>query len=475
MVKTSKKINTLLTFATLFGGSAFFGSSALAAENADIKVEEKKAYENKFKFSGDVTSVSRVGFNINQSRNLNKANFNVPTETFSALKLSLRGGYEFVANEHHLGINLGMMLAGIIGDSTRRDTGGSSLATYIGFYRGVSGKYNFPDGNQNHTRYFMLDIANVSYSYGDYFGIQIGRAPFAYGGWISGYMDGVQVYSKAIPNTTLWAYATNLRGNNAGLFLKDFRYVNGIYDTVTGRSTGYYIFAGGAAVKYQWLDIRPELYAQVARYIMPQINFTVNSNPDFNNQGFNSRTQLVFSYVHNFEDAQRLTSGYNNYRDPNHTIGTGGSALFLRQTFMYDNHYAGAAFLKNFDNPNELIGSYGDPYGFSLWTNSVYYFSGWSNALMRDATNAFVFVGGSYLDKSLSWDITYRYTNAARAYEQSVQILLNYVLKKVYSFKVTFEFYRETTRAGYTLAGVVTPRDVATDRSSMIAYVGYKF
>ncbi|STP14172.1 outer membrane protein [Helicobacter mustelae] len=433
---------------------------------------QSEALEIKNKLSGSAASSSKIGLNINQSpTKVNPAEGILPTESFSVIRANVDYIFSLTHEGHYFDILLGGSFGGVVYDSTKNLVGGSQIYKYIGYWAGVANTKG--PGNKD-TRNYILYNANVFYRYDRYFSIRIGRFGLDIGDWQRGFREGVDIRSQAIPNTTLWFFATNKGAAVAkgGPWLRDFRYIN-VNDTKGdwdyGR--GFWLFGTGAQVIYKNFTIHPMFYAQDSRFVSPTLDIIYNFRPDFDGKGFNFKTQVVGMYAYYLRGAWHLDASLDNFQ-PETKIKGGGGSLFIKQTFFYDNYEFGAALYTTFSDPHQFFGG-ANPTGFDSFTGTIYQFTTWNNVFRKDAHTGWAFVGGSH--KDLTWRVVGRYTNATRAQEQSVLCSFTYKFTKNFEGNFTIQYYGLTTKAGHLLGTKRLLQDTYSDRSSIRTSLVYFF
>lgn len=449
-------------------------------------------YSFDYKFNAQAQSFSKFGFN-NDKINLNTGKF--PTESYSFLNAGLDFdfdfGYGFVGS-------LGGYVGGIVFENTK-----FAQTTSKGFYNPDGVIYNLfgfwtnSDGkgtaNTHSAKYYSLINLNIGYQYDKYIKLKIGR--FKLGGdlgtdWLTSYVQGMATSSKVIPLTTLWAFAINKRAFVGYQWFKDFKIINP--NLPFDKGPGFYIYAGGANITYKNINLNAYIYAQDSRFIAPGFRLRYDTNEDFQSQGFRSKSEFLGLFMNHLKPSMRKTTGYNNYpigvtgltqsyfrvgKNIVPKIGKGGIAVMFKQTFYINYYDFGMILYKNFGNPNEFLGSIGDPTGLDNWDNSVYDGSTWNNTFRRDALSGFLFFDGSY--GKLTYNILTRLTHAKRANEETFSITLSYMFSHKINAGIKFEYYNNTTFEGYALGippkAVTLNATTSEDRSFIETFINYVF
>ncbi|PAF44253.1 outer membrane family protein [Helicobacter sp. 11S02596-1] len=431
-----------------------------------------------YQVNGQVQNTSKFGFNNDR---IDPKAGKYPTDSFSVLTASLGINMDLGAG---FSVGLAGTVGGMVFDNTKfqKTTEGQILNpdglswNYFGFWPGYD--YLSP-ATARTAKDYIIQNAFISYQYDRYIQIKGGRFSVP-GDWLSGYIQGLQIESQAIPYTRLWAFSTNRRASLGGKWLKDFKYMNQNIPVDNGK--GFYVYAGGADVKYKHFNIHPYIYAQDSRFIAPGFHLTYDTTPDFKFDGFRSKTEVIFLYMRHVGPALSKSTSYNNfdaYLYPGGaTAGKGGESLLIRQTFEINHYNFGAILYKNFRNPNEFVTPYGDPIGFDNYDNSVYDSAAWNNVFRRDAINGFLFAGGKYTQ--LGWLFVARYTHTPRAVEEAVSVSVDYKFPLNITAGFKLEYYNNTTFKGYTLgysSNKPKPLDhkVTQDRSFVSTYIQHNF
>ncbi|PAF52770.1 outer membrane family protein [Helicobacter sp. 13S00477-4] len=433
-----------------------------------------------YNISGQVQNWSKFGFNNNK---IDTINGKYPTDSFSVISASLGIELQLGAG---FKAGLGGTVGGLVFDNTKfqHTTTGElydpqGLAwNYFGFWPGPDYRSQI---SARTTRNYLFQNAFISYQYDKYIEAKIGRFSIP-GDWLSGYIQGLWLQSSAIPHTKIWAFTTNKRASLGGKWLKDFKYMN--QNIALDNGKGFYMYSLGADFKYKNFGIQAYVYAQDSRFIAPGLHLTYDTNPNFNLEGFRSKTEIIYLFMQHVGQALNKTTSYNNYDIFLYTgpqlAGKGGQSLMIRQSFDINNYSFGAIVYKNFGNPNEFLTPYGDPTGFDNYDNSVYDSTAWNNVFRRDSINGFIFASGKYTH--WSWGFLGRITHSPRADEQAVSLNFDYKFPLNITAGIKLEYYNNTTFRGYTLGytshqpkPMPLQSNVTQDRSYVSTYISHNF
>ncbi|PAF46788.1 hypothetical protein BKH46_06090 [Helicobacter sp. 12S02634-8] len=446
-----------------------------------------KAFDSQF--HGSVSSFSKLGFN-NHKADLSSGRF--PTESYSFLNAGMDFNFGL---GYGFNLGLGGYVGGVVYDGSKQVqttqhtplNPDGIIYNLFGFW---SGSNAATPATAHNAKYYTLTNAYLGYQYADDFVFKIGR--FKLGGdlgtdWLTSYVQGLALSSGAIPHTKLWFFTINKRAFVGGSWFKDFKYINPNLAVDNGK--GFYIYAGGANITYKNFNINAYIYAQDSRFIAPGFRAKYDQKPS---PHFGFKTEILGLFMTHFAPGMRKTSGFNNYPQgsagsPQHyettipalmpTIGKGGVSLMFKQTSYVDIYDFGFVLYKNFGNPNEFLGSVGDPTGYDNWTNSVYDSATWNNAFRRDALDIFLFANASY--ERLKLGLLARLTHAKRADEQSLSLSMAYQFAHGIDAGFKAEYYNNTTFKGYTLglppSAVVLSQNISQDRSFIQTFINYQF
>ncbi|WP_095297455.1 outer membrane family protein [Helicobacter sp. 12S02232-10] len=446
-----------------------------------------------YKFYGSALSFSKLGFNHSKI-DLQKGKF--PTESYSFLDAGMRFDLDL---DYGFNAGIGGYVGGVAFDGTKfvKTTEGDFLNpngviyNLFGFWTGSNAT---GVASSRTAKYYSLTEANIGYKYLNRIDLKLGR--FKLGGdlgtdWLTSYVQGVGISSRIIPDTALWFFAINKRAFVGGSWFKDFKYINPNLPFDNGK--GFYIYAGGVNIRHKNINLNAYIYAQDSRFIAPGFRFKYDTKPDFNSQGFRSKTELLGLFMTHFKPGMRKTTGFNNYAigttglpdsyfqiGSNSSlphIGKGGISLMFKQTFYINAYNFGFLVYKNFGNPNEFLGSIGDPTGYDNWNNSIYDSSTWNNMFRRDSLSGFLFLNNSF--GKFSYGFLGRITHAPRANEQALSLSVNYLFFHNTNAGFILTYYNNTTFKGYTLGlppQVVTLKNtLSQDRSFIQTYINYNF
>lgn len=438
---------------------------------APISIYGGDASSFEYKVKGLVQNWSKFGLNDNK---INVTEGKYPTESFSILSAELGIDMNFGA-----GFSAEILGAagGFIFDNTKfqRNVEGNLFSpnglawSYFGYWQGFD---NSSTATARTARNFILRNAQIAYKYDKYIQIQIGRFQVP-GDWINGFVQGAYLQSWIIPHTKLWFWAANRRASYGGKWLREFRFLNTNIPAENDR--GFFVYKGGADVLYQNYSISPYILSQDARFFAPGVRLSYDTDPAFKSEGFRSKTEIAFLYMHHFGPALKKSTSSNNYKVGElSTAGKGGQSLLIKQRFDIDNYNIGLAIYKNFDNPNEFVASIGDPTGFDNYNASVYDGSGWNNVFRKDSISGFIFGGGNY--ERFSWGFLGRLTFAPRADEQTLAINFDYQFPRNIKAGIKAEYYGQTIKEGYIIrSSPALKKDVFQDRSSITTYITHNF
>lgn len=413
---------------------------------------------------GNLISSTRIGFS--NPYKVDKTTGIYPNNSFWSLATQLGIQGRFYKN---FGFGLKGVVGGVALDSTR-----------IGAKIFPS---NSTDNNSDvgeFTKVLMPawgEIINAYLSYeNETFGIKIGRYDFKNTDWFSGHNEGLGFYVN-IPTIKFWGLYSYARSSSNAEWLNHF-------DPRNASLNKFGIFAFGLDGIFQNLFYRPYIYYQPGSYLAGGIKLIYETN--FSND-WTSKTTLLTLSTSNAKRGRNLPSsqdwgfdGYFNLSNINiynplgyggRKRGYGGTTLFIRQDFFIKKYNFGGAVYKNFGNPNDLIGSYGDPTGINTWVYTAYDLSTWSDFFGKDAFNAFIFGGGKH-DK-FSWDILARITFSPRSNEQSLALILSYDLRKNININLRLEYMNDETKKGYLLSDTYLTSDNYTDKSFAFMYITY--
>ncbi|MCE3036459.1 outer membrane family protein [Helicobacter sp. faydin-H20] len=430
-----------------------------------------------YQVDGNFTSITRIGLSNNKKVDPKKAIY--PNNSFWALSTQLGFILNLLEKDHQLNIGIKGMVGGVGLDTTRKDsTLFPSNTTLNSNEIGKFSQIYMPAWGE-------IINAYLSYQYKEYFGIKLGRYSFTNLDWWSGHNQGAEFF---IGNENFKTYAvyTHARSSSGGEWLNHF-------DPRNGDLNLFGIFTFGIdynpLLKNQKLLLRYYSYYQPNAFFSTGFKVVWDSNKNFNYQGVNFKTTLLTLFSFHNKDASNKISGqdwgyetifdltsitpYNPSGYLGRTRGKGGITLFLREDILINRHNVGAGIYKNFGNPNDLIGSYGDPTGLNTWVYTLYGTGPtWSDFFSQDAFNVFLFGGGKY--NQFGWDLIARYTHSMRSNENSLALLLNYDITKHINLNLRLEWAGTTNHKGYLLSQTFLQKDVYTDKSMVFWYITAK-
>ncbi|PAF42545.1 outer membrane family protein [Helicobacter sp. 11S03491-1] len=443
------------------------------------------AYSFDYKVSGSAINFSKFGFN-NSRVDVNKGEY--PTESFvnltGTLQVDAKLGSGFSAG-------LGGAIGGQVYDSTKfvKDTNGN-LVTPYGLGYEYMGEWNgwFPNYYTNATsrnaKNYVIYNAYIDYQYEDIFHIIVGRYKSDMD-WFYQYTEGAKATLK-LGDFKFYAFTSWGRGIADGQWLYNFY-----------REKYYGVHALGVTYNHNGISAEPFVWFSPQTFSAPGVKLIYDTNPNFQGSGFRSKTTFIGMYVYQAQNNKygRYAPARYNTWDPyldggkwRGLQGPGGATILIKQQFDINNYNAGGGVYINIGNPNQNIGTFGNPIGIEQWTTSIYNigFAGINNITAANAVTVFLKGGGNY--GKFSWDLVGRVTTAPRANEQSLALYLDYQFTPHIQAGLKLEGFQETTKAGYnpgagllnTDGSVANPnfglsKARSQDRSHVMTHISYSF
>ncbi len=426
-----------------------------------------------YKIDANVSQVTRIGLSNNYKIDVDKGIY--PNNSFALFSSQLGATINLLeTDEHRVRFGIRGILAAVGLDTT---SGSKILPT----------DYNGIDSNGVFIRAYTpafaeLINAYLSYDYKDYFGIIGGRysfgAPDEVMGtdWWSGHNQGVRIYG-GIDNWKAYFIYVHTRSSSNLEKINHFDPQNRSVDKF-----GAFVLGVDGNIDINEnnnLFVRPYLYYQPGAYIDP--GFKVVHTIKNVGQRFDIKTTLLMLFAIHEKRAQNVLSDYDwgfnslvvNGQYLGRTHGKGGTALFLRSDVSYDNQHFGGGIYKNFGNPNDMIGSYGDPTGLNTWVYTAYSTGPtWSDFFSHDAFNIFALYGQKF-DK-WSYEVVGRYLFSPRSNENSIALLVNYDVSKNLNVYVRLEWAGTLNKPGFKLVETFLTKNVYTDKSMIFWYITAK-
>ncbi|PAF46774.1 hypothetical protein BKH46_06015 [Helicobacter sp. 12S02634-8] len=399
-----------------------------------------------YKVSGSAINFSKFGFN-NSKIDAKKGQY--PTESF----VNMTGTMQIDAQLFNgLSAGLGGAVGGQAYDSTKfaKDVNGN-LATPYGLGYEYMGEWNgwFPNYYTNATsrnaKNYIIYNAYLDYKYGDMFHIIVGRYKSDMD-WFYQYTEGAKATLK-LADFTFYAFTSWGRGIADGQWLYNFY-----------REKYYGVHALGVTYNHKGITAEPFVWFSPETFTAPGVKLIYDTNPNFGGDGFRSKTTFIGMYVYQAQNSKygRYAPARYNTWDPyldggkwKGLQGPGGGTILLKQEFDLNNYNFGGGIYLNIGNPNQNIGTYGNPIGVEQWTDTIYNigYAGINNITAADAFTAFLKGGASY--GQFSWDIVGRVTTAPRANEQSLALYLDYQFTHHIQAGIKLEYFNSATNAGY--------------------------
>ncbi|PAF53366.1 hypothetical protein BKH42_06520 [Helicobacter sp. 13S00482-2] len=408
-----------------------------------------------FDLTGSASAFSKIGFD---GRKYDPTNNIYPTDSYTSILGEMN--FEFKNITQGLDIVVGGMLNALVYDSTIHQGQGQGYpydfgTQYIGYWAGHSGL------EVQSPRFFMVHNAYINYDYEGFFGLKLGRYETSAQDWFTAFNQGGEFYGK-YENFKIWGMFSDARAS---------AYNDWFWDYGRFYTQGEPLVSGGIEFSKYGLSISPYYYYIPNSMNAPGFNITYDTNPDFKNVGFRSKTTIVmlFPFYSNTSSSTLDVIAFNE------VLGKNAQSLFIREQLYYDNYNFGAMIYKNFGNANGRIGVYGDPITYNIWTGSVYDFGpSLSNMVGKDALSGFLYVGQT-LDK-LNWKILGRLTSSPRADEQSLALYLDYDFNKKINAGFKLEYMQVNTHQGYQIGSTAPLKtENFSDRSHLMMHITHSF
>lgn len=443
------------------------------------------AYGFDYKVSGGAINFSKFGFN-NSSIDSSKGQY--PTESF----VNIMGKLQVDANiADGLSLGLGGAVGGQVYDSTKfvKDTNGNIPTPnglgyeYMGEWNQWYPDYYSPNATSRNAKNYIIYNAYLEYKPNDMLDVKVGRYESDMD-WFYQYTEGAQASLK-LGDFKLYGFTSWGRGIADGQWLYNFY-----------RLKRYGVHAVGLNWTHSGVSVEPYVWFSPETYTAPGVKVAYDSNPGFSGSGFRSQTTFYGMYVYqdnNARDGRYAPARYNTW-SPNldggkwaNLQGPGGGTILIKQRFDIDNYNVGGGIYINIGNPNQNIGTYGNPIGIEQWTDSIYNIgnAGINNITAADAQTYFLQGGGDY--GAFKWNLVGRITTAPRANEQSLALYLDYQFTKNIEAGLKLEWFDSTTKAGYNpgagffndLGDNISTGGIANsitqDRSHLMTHISYKF
>lgn len=424
-----------------------------------------------YKVDGNVASVTRIGFNHQKLIDEEKGIY--PNNSFWSLSAQL--GIKFFAMDN-LSFGFRGAVGGVAYDSTR-------LGSRFFPADSVSSKGQTSNAGRFSEVYMPAwgEIINayVAYDNNGKFGIKAGRYDFSPNlDWFSGRNQGLEVFGG---NEKFQGYGvySNARSSTNSEWLNHFTPRNGKLNKIG-------TFVVGFNGQFDNYLINPYIYYQPGVHIAPGFKFIYDITTSSN---IKSKTKfIVLGTIHDSKIRNLPSSQDWGWNDKFNTLkisksnslgyagkqrGAGGVSILLREDVDLSNWNFGGGLYKNIGNPNDVIGSYGDPTGVKTWIYTLYDTGApWSDFFGRDASNIFAFGGQKY--ENFSWDVIGRLTYSPRSDEQSLAFTVSYGFIEKISVSLRLEYMNDLTKKGYLLYKTYLKEDKSTNKSMAFLWINYK-
>lgn len=442
--------------------------------------------KDNYKVSGSAINFSKFGFN---NREIDAKNGYFPTESFVNIMANLQVDAKLGAG---FSIGLGGAVGGQVYDSTKyaKTINGDTPTPnglgyeYMGEWNGWYPDY-YPTATSRNAKNYVIYNAFIDYQ-DDIFHVKVGRYKSDMD-WFYQYTEGASA-SAQLGDFKIYGFTSWGRAIADGQWLYNFYRLkqNGVH-------------ALGVVYNHSGITAEPFVWFSPQTFSAPGIHLGYDTNPDFNNDGFRSQTTLYAMYVYQDQNSQYgryAPSRYNTW-DPyldggkwKGLQGPGGATILLKQEFDINNYNVGGGVYWNIGNPNQNIGTYGNPIGIEQWTTSIYNIgnAGINNITAADAVTVFLKGGASY--GQFSWSTVGRVTTAPRANEYSLALYLDYQFTKNIEAGLKLEYFGEDTNAGYNPGegffddsgalidpnnGAGISKSIYQDRSHLMTHISYSF
>ncbi|MDO7253679.1 outer membrane family protein [Helicobacter cappadocius] len=439
-----------------------------------------------YSFSGDIANYSKFGFN---HTNIDKSTGRYPTDSFSILYATPNLS---IHTNNNFDMGIGFAFGGLIYDSTERDrdTSGNLVNPnglgykYFGYYLGKNGKEK---ASAKNTKDYFFSNLYIGYE-NTFFSLKVGRFLFRNTDWLTGNQEGAEMHirpSLGKWNTDIWAVLTEKKSSLGGKWLKDFKFLN---------SNPIPTLATGIKIKNSHMSFTPYIQTQPTLYIMAALHFTYNTSFVIGDIPIESQTDFLPMFVHHTLTAQERFSVYDNgdravfgdinpkspylYGYEGRLVEKGGESLYLKQIFRISKsilkHHFGFQIYKNFGNPNEFVGGWGNPIGIDLNDSTIYDRGTANNAIFAsDAFNNIFFYGLQY--QNFNINMLNRYTISPRSNEESFSVNMDYLFPNKLSIGINITYFDDTTKKGYEVYQTYLKQDIKEDRSYISTYIKHSF
>ncbi|PAF53365.1 hypothetical protein BKH42_06515 [Helicobacter sp. 13S00482-2] len=440
-----------------------------------------------YTFSGDVANYSKIGFN---HVSIDKAMGRYPTDSFSILYATPNVKFHTDSN---FDMGIGFAFGGLVYDSTERDrdTLGNLVNPdglgykYFGYYLGKNGKEKA--SGKNTKDYFFSNIY-IGYE-NDFFSFKIGRFLFKNTDWLTGNQEGGEIHLKANFgewSNDFWGVITEKKSSLGGKWLKDFKFLN---------SSPIPTIAAGIKIKNSHMSFTPYVQSQPNLYVMTALHFVYNVTFFIGDVPIEFQTDFLPMFVHHTLGAQNRFSVYDNgdrsvfspsvnpknpylYGYEGRLVEKGGESVYLKQLFKISKnslrHHFGFQIYKNFGNPNEFVGGWGNPIGIDLNDSTIYDRGTANNAIFAsDAFNNIFFYGLQY--QNFNINMLNRYTISPRSNEESFSINMDYLFPNKLSIGINLTYFDDITKKGYEVYQTYLKQDIREDRSYISTYIKHSF
>lgn len=444
------------------------------------------AFGLEYNFSGDVANYSKFGFNHTV---VDESIGKYPTDTFSILyatpKLSVK-------TENHFDMGIGFAFGGMIYDSTQRDrdTSGNLVNPdglgykYLGYYVGPNGKEKASGKN---TKDYFISNLYIGYD-NDFFSLKVGRFLFKNTDWLTGNQEGGEIHLKPRFGewiTDFFGVITEKKSSLGGKWLKDFKYIN---------SSPIPVVVAGIKISNSSLSLTPYFQSQPNFYVMTSLHLIYKGSFNIGDVLVESQTDFAPMYVHHTQKAQSRFSVYDNgdtavfgpinpkkpylYGYEGRLVEKGGESLYFKQLFQIAQnsikHHFGLQLYKNFGNPNEFVGGWGNPIGIDVNDSTIYDRGTANNAIfISDAFSNIFFYGLEY--QHFNINMLNRYTISPRSDEESFSVNMSYLFDNKLSIGINLTYFEDKTKAGHKIYQTYLKQDIKEDRSYISTYIKHSF
>ena len=503
-----------MSISLLFGGS--FAFAECVGDSGNLFDYERCANDDSkvFTFNGSAGTFTKAGFNGGKVDTLKGF---YPTESFTSMfgeingKININKVYESdYFSKFEIGV--GAAAAGLAWDTTKYDGYASTTSTsgngnkypiglangsglnnnYIGLWGGYlgtgDGAYQYNSNRQIfvHNAYVDLQAKNFNLKLGRYESSMDYYSGYTQGfnfDWHTGYGD---TESRPANEVKVWWFSSFGRAFAYSQWFLDYYAVkttdtngDGKADVSYGiHSLGVDVTNGGVSktddgfVSGSTLLVRPFVYFYPGLYEAPGLK-AVYEQQFGNGLGYKVTAQGFVLHVHKTFATIDISRGrYNEKVDE-----LSGNINLILQGNIY-NYNVRVGYYQNFGSGNSHFGTYGNPMGLDFWTASVYDIgASISDTINRDAGTGYLSGGGSYSVKygTFSWDLLGRITRSPRSDEESVALSINHAFKNGLAVGLKLEWFRDTTKNGYTLGETKLNSARTDDRSHAFFTLDYRF